>query len=780
MTKRGQITIFIIIGIIILFVVALGVYLKDSFNTVRPPVQQLIVSDELKPIQAYVTSCLSATSKDALIRLGQSGGYIEVPNGLKVNLAKPYDSEAFFFDPEVMPYWYYAKPCDNLICPFKNNPPLCKSGDSCALPYRGKGSVEEQLNTFIESNVNTCLNGLNSFNDRYDISYGKISVDSRIAESGVGFKMNYPLTIKVKGSTVEGKMDYVYTEHDLKLKEIYSFALEIRDAEANYTFLERNTLNLISAYSGVDSDKLPPMSGLELFMNGKKYWLRSDIKAKLMSDILPYTMLLQISNAGNAKKILPRGTNPDYLPFEEGLYNAMMIKVSDKPHFDLDANIYYPPDADIFFSIGNKELIKPKTFDVGDNFLAKMMNFAANDYSFKYDLTYPVVVKITDPEAFNGEGYTFNYAMQANIRKNVAVTENMTVIDLGTPIPTIDMDNPTLRVNRTITIDSYDKYTKNALEGVKISYKCGYEVTIGETVLKNGKATLKDKFPFCEIGGEIIYEKDGYMGSVIDFSNTEITKDTDPKNFRIELWPLQEKKFKVYKRTEADINRVRAVGAGGIVLYNTAYTPLNANDSVFVNIIRVKNDIRESDVPVVGFAMVKAQNSTFKTITPQDQRDYVNQMFTSGQINESVKNEMLNDLNFQDSTPQTIEVQVEEYAMDFVPGTYIYDAFMMYGGNLQIPESVTKICPFPEVLGVCPVGQQEMKFPAQNFSSWITGGGNINFTLTENDVYSNNTLIFYVLEMPLPDTWQMIEATPEISVYQQSKLTFLLPSVERK
>jgi hypothetical protein len=155
-------------------------------------------------------------------------------------------------------------------------------------------------------------------------------------------------------------------------------------------------------------------------------------------------------------------------------------------------------------------------------------------------------------------------------------------------------------------------------------------------------------------------------------------------------------------------------------------------------------------------------------------------MFTAGQINATVRDEMLNGLNFMTPSTQTISNQVEEYKFDFVPGTYVYDAFMMYGGNLSIPESVEKICPFPKVLGVCVAGEKEMKYPAENFTSWISGGANVNFTLTEADVYNNDTLIFYVLEMPLPNSWQMINDAPELGVYQQTRMVFLLPSIERQ
>jgi hypothetical protein len=71
-----------------------------------------------------------------------------------------------------------------------------------------------------------------------------------------------------------------------------------------------------------------------------------------------------------------------------------------------------------------------------------------------------------------------------------------------------------------------------------------------------------------------------------------------------------------------------------------------------------------------------------------------------------------------------------------------------------------------------------MNYPEQNFSSWITGGANINFTLTENDVYSNGTLVFFVAEIPLPTNWDDFMSAPSIEDYQKDKLTLLRPTVK--
>ena len=74
-SQKSQITVFIIIGIIILFAVALLFYVKSSTSKIRPPVEKLEVSDEAKPVQTYITDCLHTISKNALIQIGSAGGY---------------------------------------------------------------------------------------------------------------------------------------------------------------------------------------------------------------------------------------------------------------------------------------------------------------------------------------------------------------------------------------------------------------------------------------------------------------------------------------------------------------------------------------------------------------------------------------------------------------------------------------------------------------------------------------------------------------------------------
>lgn len=798
--KRGQITVFIIIAIIILFTVAFVIYIRSGITKVRPTVSQLEVTEDVKPIQTYVTDCLNIVSKDALVKLGNNGGYINI-NNMHISPI-PYQSDVLVFEPQKIPYWYYLKTdCDNpsnpLGCIQTNRPPACKSGVQCAIDSNGPNSMEEQLNTYIAQNINNCINNFDAFKDRYDIKTGNvadINVESTLTDSSVAFKMNYPLDITVKGTSKNEKIPYFYTEQQVKLKEMYNFATDIYTAEAKYNFLETSTMNLIAAYSGVDQNLLPPTSGVELFVAGKKYWVRSDVANTLKNDVLPYMNFMQIVNSGNANTIYDNVRDPKYMQFSDGLYRSMAVKVSNTSYFDINANVIYPY-SDIYLNIGNSEIIKPQSLDSGGNPLLQMVGFFLNNYNFKYDISYPVIVRLEDPSAFNGEGYTFDFAMEANIRQNTAVKGNITVINANS-LNTLDTNSELQRVNRTIHIETYDKHTNKPVDGVVVYYRCGSQYLVGDTALTvdKKKAVLESTFPYCPVGGQIIYEKGGYMGGGLDYNNDEINTaiSNSPVAFKMGIWPLQEKNIQVYKRTPSNVESIVKRGAGAITLYGSAVTDISNNESVMISLSRHKENSLVSDVPVVGFLVYKNQSSNSRTdvISIDDQKSQIMKLFNDGKIDGATKDQMFSDLeDLQNSIMQNnktipgsaladANTENSDYKLDFVPGTYSSDLFMIYNNNIHIPAETRSICPLPRVLGVCITGEKTIDLPEQDFDSWINGGSNIDFTLSENDVYSNSTLVLYVLEMPIPTNWDMMQNYQAPQQYQQGKTFLLKPKLQ--
>ncbi|MEM4637922.1 MAG: hypothetical protein QXK76_02785 [Candidatus Woesearchaeota archaeon] len=762
--NKAQVTIFVLLGLVILIAIAIFFYSKKSLLYVKPPVDNIEVTDEIKPIQLFVLNCLKENSKEALIKIGQNGGYINVSR-MKVSPI-PYDSDALVFEPQIMPYWYYVRPCreSSIGCVDSLKPPLCDEKDYCVINSKGPYSIEEQLSKYIESEIGKCLN-FKDFEDLFEIKKGKLNVNTIILDNAVEFQLKYPLEIISKSSGKKAKIEYFVERHNLRLKDIYILATDITQTEIDTNFLELQTMNLISIYSGLDKNKLPPLSNIQLSTNIIT-WTKTSVKEVLMNDVLPFMSFIRFMGTNNDWQIMSTDTS-DYSIYADGIYHSMEYNINNKT-YDLKANVIYPY-SDIYLDFGGSEILKPREFNP-EYPLMKAIGMFIKEYKFKYDISYPLIVSISDPYAFNGEGYTFNYALEVNIRKNVPVKGNISVVNIG-GTGSIRLDSETQKVNRLITVKTINKMTKEPLEGVRIYYRCGDQYLIGETYLKNNEAVLTEKYPFCELGGQIVYEKEGFMGSAIDYDNKE---GDDAKEFMLELWPIVEKKIMVYKRTPLN---VQAIQTGRLSALNSQLTPLSENETVFISITREKSNPYEQDVPLVGFLTISGEKY-IQVNTVNEQKALINKLYSEGKITKTVRDELLAELSQLNDTKTIESLDI----IDLVPGRYVLDAFMIYNGNITIPKEIRKICVGVEIniLGtkIC-TNPKDIELPEQKFNNWMNGGAKINFTLTQNDVYGKkDKIIIYVLEQPIPYNWRMLEAYKSIEEYQKGKEYLLKPKME--
>ena len=80
MNKRGQVVVFIIIGVVILMGVGAILFINNYVveqkvsQAARPITQEL--PSELEPVRVFTENCIKTVGEQALIRLGQQGGYI--------------------------------------------------------------------------------------------------------------------------------------------------------------------------------------------------------------------------------------------------------------------------------------------------------------------------------------------------------------------------------------------------------------------------------------------------------------------------------------------------------------------------------------------------------------------------------------------------------------------------------------------------------------------------------------------------------------------------------
>ncbi len=91
--KKGQITLFIILGLVIL-VLSLMAYIV-SLNTQKSELTPDEVSElDVKPVREYMQRCMEEVGTDALELIGAQGGYYILPDGFDYNDAQ----SAVFFD----------------------------------------------------------------------------------------------------------------------------------------------------------------------------------------------------------------------------------------------------------------------------------------------------------------------------------------------------------------------------------------------------------------------------------------------------------------------------------------------------------------------------------------------------------------------------------------------------------------------------------------------------------------------------------------------------------
>ncbi len=162
-----------------------------------------------------------------------------------------------------------------------------------------------------------------------------------------------------------------------------------------------------------------------------------------------------------------------------------------------------------------------KTTRINKGGLSAALNlFCLNNYHFIYDIKYPVLISIFDTNAFNGQGFTFQFGTQVIINNNQPRRDLVNAVNLDktdkafcqtrqNDVDVFAMDNDIYQISNV----------EKTLEDVSVSYKCfNQECSIGETRLNiNGLYSLTDKFPIC-INGLIIAEKEGYLRKETQFS----------------------------------------------------------------------------------------------------------------------------------------------------------------------------------------------------------------------------------------------------------------------
>ena len=376
LNRRGQVTLFVIVAIVIVGGIVLFFSFKDSLFGEK-------VSPEFAPIYAQYEQCIKEESDNAIRLLESQGGRIDAGEVLPGNDYNPFSSHLFFLGNPV-PYWFGVSG-NNLVI---DNVPLISE-------------MENEIELYVSERLNECDFSQFSAQGFFVEKDNNVEVNVLVDESHVAVKVNAPLAVRKEDRSARRSNHEVFV--DSKLKKLYDAAIDVYSAEKNYIFLENYALDVLQSYAPVD--------GVEIQCS-PKIWKTPDV-VKELKDAL----------SANIAAVRFEG------PFlREDEVDDKYFKVSAQVNEQVQL-MYLPEQFPSKIEVTPASQAIMIAEPVGTQEGLGMMGFCYVPYHFVYDISFPVLVQI-------GDGFeNFQFPMVVIIDNNLP--RNATLEDL---VETEDVD----------------------------------------------------------------------------------------------------------------------------------------------------------------------------------------------------------------------------------------------------------------------------------------------------------------------------------------------------
>ncbi|MBR9700064.1 hypothetical protein GOV09_06410 [Candidatus Woesearchaeota archaeon] len=491
--KKAQVSVFIILGLIVLFSVVLFLYFKSTFMITEPDV----LTEKLHPVQRFVESCAEQSLDDALSIISQQGGFIDIPTAIDLNPSRYVNPDGLGIIK--MPFWFYKGK--------RYSPSI--------------DSVQQEIKEYVEEHTHECINGFLVFKEEYTIvELDDMTVDAFLNRDDVTVVLDYPIRVSYKANNSHALLEDFRAKRDVRLRKIIETGNKLLDVELNTFWLENFTINLMATNQDV------PFTDM-LFRCGELSWRVSDVKEEVEE-------MLTV----NLPRVRIKGT--DHVPFQrplkdyEKLLEYTMDDIADRnfpENAPIDAFEYLRMYWDInveepTLSIGLQTVPKIGIELIArphDNGILKsnliegqkeyMRFLCINVYHFLYDVNYPVKVTLRDGFAYGGNGYTFTFVLPVTIKNNEPFKENYG-LELFTS-NTFDRgfcDQTGEEIYDIRVYGKEDGLYNIELNDVNVSLQCfKYNCDLGRTIPDNGAYRLRTTLPEGCANPFITAEKAGYL-----------------------------------------------------------------------------------------------------------------------------------------------------------------------------------------------------------------------------------------------------------------------------
>lgn len=570
-SKKAQVTIFIILGLILLLALVLIIALKQELVTFKPGE---IIPTQKGKMEQFLTSCIEQVGNDALARIGAQGGYINVPADIASDGNKHLKRSSFL----VVPYWAYGATI--------NIPPL--------------DFIKRELDAYLEQKIRECLVNTDAFREAYDIvEKSEIDADAQFVDSKVLFNVHWIIEVRNKAGEVITELIDHTGESPVKLKRIHKLASRIVEKEMESLKVEDITQDLL-ALEHPDV----PTAGIEISCS-KKEWDVNKVKQRVQD-------LLRI----NIRELQIKGTDIIEYPEELTYYQNHYLWDIGEEYQDDELSAVFNFDQQYPFIFGVTPLAgtKMKSSQLGGSDLLSFL--CIQTWKFTYDVVFPVSVQIRDDT-----GYNFNLAFTVHLIKNTPNRGEVT----SRPsyfVNTVTDEDYCRNLNIPMSVRTFELvqneqtgiYSREPLEDVNTSftclrYKCGMGTTEYRADLGDIAAYTKN-FPYC-VGGILRGVKEGYKE---DWERvvTEAGKEVELELMPVFMFPAA--KTKVVK------HEIRDDGTIG------SAEELGRKESALIKVVLQKNDdpadrpFHESTIVRTKLVEEQAQEQNLELLAKADFR----------------------------------------------------------------------------------------------------------------------------------------------------------------
>ncbi|MFC1691249.1 hypothetical protein ACFL0W_03645 [Nanoarchaeota archaeon] len=543
--KKAQITVFIIVGIILLFSSALVFYIKNKVAEGKPPIAPIVerVPLEVAPVKAFVDQCVEEVSKDALLLIGNNGGFIGLGDDVyeytktrfSLNEFDSTQSDGLRFAPGsnyYVPYWWYLSSSNRCGergrpgCLFSSKmPPLTRNKN--ALNVGGESSIEAQMDRYMNRVLPACLDDRNFVQyfeqQGFTVIQGDVNTQTVISPEEVSILVDYPITLTKDDR--KSSVSKFFAKHNINFGDLYLLSQMLILSEVNTSFIETQLMDMIAGYGlHIDEDLLPPIAAAEIDPTADYvFWLREEVADKIKLILNDYVPLFQIFKTKNWRQIETGNAISDSMYFA----SLPLSLLTNESYDTISVDFKYVPWWDTYVHLSGKgsggSMIGPETFsDPGP--MGIFTFFGLKRYKTYYDLSFPILVTMTDEEAFNGEGFTLRFAIEANIRDNAPLTPGYVNEPLLVPTQSSLLVNENQKQSGEVTVNTIDHYYPDqAVDRAQVVYSCGdVGFVVGATSLDtntasptHGQAVVKSKFPIGCAGALVSAEKFGYRSQPV-------------------------------------------------------------------------------------------------------------------------------------------------------------------------------------------------------------------------------------------------------------------------